>query len=226
MCVKRLNLLPILQEWCPECILQAQGKKSGVVTTIFRLGFDTQVDVGAFQDCLQQALGPQGKESAYVINLQSIDIISPSAARALLQASIELTKQRKVPVIFTGVRPDTLDGLQTMRRTQDSEQMLWAVDGEGKSQLVGILPDRLQDILRVLDECGPSSASDLVEYHGEEITKKTINRYSVYLQELFTTGLVVREKVIGSVRPENERGWTYKYRPAYEVLTSLPASER
>ncbi len=78
----------------------------------------------------------------------------------------------------------------------------------------------MQDILNVLSEQGPSSASDLAEYHAEETTKKNINRYSVYLQELYNTGLVLREKVIGSVRTENERGWTYKYRPAYEVLTS------
>ena len=220
MSAKLLNLLPILQEWCPECIIQAQGKKSKIMTTIFHLGFDSDRDAEAFRACLQQALGPQGKESAYVINLQPIDIISPSATRALLSASVAITRQRKVPVIFTGVRPEALDGLQTMRQTQDSEQMLWAVDGEGNGQLVGVLPDRLQDILNVLSERGPSSASDLAEYHGEETTKKNINRYSVYLQELHNTGLVLREKVIGSVRTENERGWTYKYRPAYEALTS------
>ena len=220
MHIKSLDLLPILQEWRPECILQAQGKKSGITTTVFRLGFDSDTDIEAFRACLQKALGTQGKESAYVIRLQPIDIISPSAARALLSASIAITKQRKVPVIFTGVRPEALDGLQTMRQTQDSEQMLWAVDGEGNRQLVGVLPDRLQEILNILNKRGLSSASDLAEYHGEEATKKNINRYSVYLQELYNTGLVLREKVIGSVRSESERGWTYKYRPAHEVLTA------
>ncbi len=220
MCVKFLDLLPILQEWRPECILQAHGKRSGIVTTIFRLGFDSNLDVEAFRACLQEALGVQGEETAYVLRLESIDIISPSATRALLTACRDITKQRKVPVIFTGVRPEALDGLKTMRQTQDSEQMLWAVDEEGNRQPVGILPDRLQDILHILNERGPSSASDLAEYHGEETTKKTINRYSVYLQELYNTGLVLREKVRGSVRTESERGWTYKYRPAYEALSS------
>src|SRR5579885_3351787 len=131
MCVKFLDLLPILQEWRPECILQAHGKRSGIVTTIFRLGFDSNLDVEAFRACLQEALGVQGEETAYVLRLESIDIISPSATRALLTACRDITKQRKVPVIFTGVRPEALDGLKTMRQTQDSEQMLWAVDEEG-----------------------------------------------------------------------------------------------
>src|SRR5206468_3510430 len=91
---------------------------------------------------------------------------SPSATRALLSASVAITRQRKVPVIFTGVRPEALDGLQTMRQTQDSEQMLWAVDGEGNRQLVGVLPDRLQDILNVLTERGPSSADTRLPHCG------------------------------------------------------------
>jgi len=212
-----LNLLQALEEWRPECIVHAKGNKGNSVT-VFRLGFD-ELDEKTFLTFLQNLLGTRGEEKAYIISLENIDIISPSAAKALVSAAISTATQYKVPILLTKVNKEALYGLQTVRNTQSTEHVLWAIDGEGSKHLIGALPDRLQDILNVLRSKGASSASDLVEYNKEETSKKNINRYSVYLQELYNTGLVLREKIIGSIRTDSERGWTYVYRPAYDVLS-------
>lgn len=217
MQVKPLELLEVMKEYCSDCIIQGQGSR-GKSITVFRLSFDKE----KFQEFLKDHLDPQIEHLAYVINLQGIDIISPSAANALITSIVEISKQRKVPIIFIGVSAEALQGLQTIRNILQSEKVLWAVDVEDCKHLVGILPDRLQDILNILKEKGEASASDLAEQRGGESSKKNINRFSVYLQELYNTGLVIREKIAGSNRAdvERERGWTYMYRPAYSVLTS------
>ena len=72
------------------------------------------------------------------------------------------------------------------------------------------MPDRWRTLLKRLPE-GGASASALA---GPAATsKRDVNRFSVYLNELFMNGLARREKVPGSEREDAERGWTYVYHP-------------
>lgn len=222
---KTLNLLSTLKEHYPDYIMVAQGTK-GKSITLFRIGTD-RLDEEKFQVFLKNLLEPEDEETIYALSLNGLDIISPSAAKALVSGVVKITDQKKLFVVFTEVSAEALYGLRTVRSTQQteneqqSEKVFWAVDKDKKYHLIGMLPDRLYDILKSIQRQGSSSASDLADLKAEESSKKLINRYSVYLQELYNTGLLIREKIVGSVRTDSERGWTYMYRPAYDSIILL-----
>ncbi len=216
---KIVDLLDVLQKKHANLLIQGYSDQ-GNPYTIFRLGFN-KIDETALSISLKDQLDLPGDEFVYLINMRGIDIISPSAAKALVTGAVDMMKQRKVPVVFTEVSQDALQGLQTMNNTRQFDKVLWAVGVDKRPDFVGIVPDRFRRILALLEEKGGASASDLAETDGGESSKRNVNRFSVYLQELYDTGLVVREKVSGSNRDgeHGERGWTYIYRPAHRVVT-------
>ena len=222
---KVVDLLKMLQEKHSELLIQGQSGE-GNPYTIFRLGFN-ELDVAALSASLKDQLGSQENEIVYLVNMQGIDIVSPSAAKALVTGAVDIVKQRNVPVVFTEVSRDALQGLQTVNNIRHFEKVLWAVEVDGRPNFVGTVPDRFKRILALLEEKGGASASELAEAEGGESSKRNVNRFSVYLQELYDAGLVIREKVLGSNRTDGEhgergeRGWTYTYRPAYCVVNSL-----
>jgi predicted transcriptional regulator len=215
---KIVDLLDMLQKEHANLLIQGHSDE-GSPYTIFRLGFN-EVDETALSISLKDQLGPPGDEIVYFISMRGIDIISPSAAKALVTGAVDMMKQRKVPVVFTEVSQDALQGLQTVNNIRQFEKVLWAVGVDRRPDFVGTVPDRFKRILALLEEKGGASASDLAEAEGGESSKRNVNRFSVYLQELYDTGLVVREKVSGSNRDgeRGERGWTYMYRPAYSLV--------
>lgn len=222
---KAVNVLNMLQERHPELLILGQSGQ-GNPYTIFRLGFN-ELDESALSVSLKDQLGPQEDEIVYLVNMRGIDIVSPSAAKALVKGAVEIVKQRNVPVVFTEVSRDALQGLQTVNNIRHFEKVMWAVEVDGRPNFVGTVPDRFKRILALLEEKGGASASELAEADGGESSKRIVNRFSVYLQELYDAGLVIREKVLGSNRTDGEhgergeRGWTYTYRPAYSVINSL-----
>ncbi len=221
---KVVNLLNMLQERHSELLIQGHSGE-GNPYTIFRLGFN-ELDEAVLSTSLKDQLGPPGDEIVYLVNMQGIDIVSPSAAKALVTGAVDIVKQRNAPVVFTEVSRDALQGLQTVNNIRHFEKVLWAVEENGRPNFVGTVPDRFKKILTLLEEKGGASASDLAEAGGGESSKRNVNRFSVYLQELYDAGLVIREKVLGSNRTDGEhgergeRGWTYTYRPAYSVVIS------
>jgi hypothetical protein len=217
---KTVNLLNTLRKNHAHFLIEGHNDE-GSPYTIFRLGFH-EIDEKALSTSLKDQLGQQGDEIVYLINMHGIDIISPSAAKALVMSAVEIMKQRKIPVVFTEVSQDALQGLQTVNNIRQFEKVLWAVGVDRRPDFIGAVPDRLRRILDLLAEKAGASASDLAEAEGGESSKRNVNRFSVYLQELYDTGLVVREKVSGSNREgeRGERGWTYIYRPAYSAAMS------
>ena len=214
---KTIDLLNMLQKKHAHLLIQGHGDE-GSPYTIFRLGFN-EIDEAALSTSLSEQLGPQGDEIVCLINMSEIDIISPSAAMALVMGAVDIMKQRKIPVVFTEVSQEALQGLKTVNNIRQFEKVLWAVGVDRRPDFVGSVPDRLRKILDLLEEKAGASASDLAEADAGESSKRNVNRFSVYLQELYDTGLVVREKVSGSNREgeHGERGWTYIYRPAYSA---------
>ena len=217
MQTKVLNLLDLLNQRHPDLLIRG-GDDQGDNFIIFRLGsFDE-----ALTTSLEDGFGPHCEEVAYIVDMNKLDIVSPSAASALMTSVVSIAKERNVPIIFTHVSAEALQGLQTVNNTRQTDKVFWAVDIDGHHHFVGTAPIRFQTILEDLWRRGGASASDLAETSGES-SKKVVNKFSVYLQELYTAGLVVREKIVGSDRIDGERGergWTYLYRPAYSVFSS------
>ncbi len=153
------------------------------------------------------------------IDLDGIDFIGPSASNALTKASVLFTQERRWALVLTNVRPEVLEGLRTCRYVRDDRPTICALDPNGQQQFIGEMPERWREVLSRLERLqahgSGASASDLAEIDEQGDSKRAVNRFSVYLQELFNAGLLRRRKIGGSERPEAERGWTYLYRPAY-----------
>lgn len=210
-----VKLLPILEEERSNWILKFDGDSN--ITTLFKLGSkDFFEERDSLIQVIKKYLEFSKKHTIYIINMEGFDYLSPSASNVLLSAALEISRQAKIPVIFTKVSSEVLKGLKADPSVVQTEnRILWAIDMTGNQHILGTIPDRLLDILEVLKDKGRVSASEIAALHGEANSKKYINKFSVYLQELFNTGLINREKVAGSERDEAGRGWTYVYRPAY-----------
>lgn len=186
-------------------------------TTLFKLGSkDFFEERDSLIQVIKKHLELTKKHTIHLINMDNMDYLSPSAANVSMSAALEISRQTKIPVIFTQVLSEVLEGLKAAPSAVKTEdRILWAVDIAGNPHILGTIPDRLVEILDILKDKGRVSASEIAALHGEQNSKKYINKFSVYLQELFNTGLINREKIAGSARDEAGRGWTYVYRPAY-----------
>jgi len=162
---------------------------------------------------LQRYWNAKGEEVVYLIDLEGLYVLGPSASSAFVEGVTLFSKQREKPVVLLNVHPEALKGLRTCEYTSKNNPTVWAFDTEHHLNFIGDPPERWKRVLHELQKRGQASASDL----AEDNTKASINKFSVYLQELFNARLVTREKVGGSDRPGGgERGWTYTYRPAYQ----------
>lgn len=163
---------------------------------------------------LQRYWKAEGEEAIYLIDLAGLYMLGPSASSAFVEGVVRFSEQRKKPIVLINVHAEALKGLQTCKYTIENSPTLWALDTEHHLNFIGEPPERWKRVLHELHERGQASASDL----AEDNAKASVNRFSVYLQELFNARLVIREKVGGSDRPGAERGWTYTYRPAYRDI--------
>jgi hypothetical protein len=167
----------------------------------------------------------------YLIDMAGIHLIGPSAASALTEGAQRFAHDIGHPLLFTAVHPEALIGLQTCSYILRSDATFCAIDHAGAPHFIGELPDRLYQTLTQLEEAitahGDSgegaSASDL----ADDVSKKAVNKFSVYLQELYSMQLALRRKVGATAREGTERGWTYLYCPTYLVLgASLTGGEK
>ena len=210
-----VKLLQVLEEERSNWIVKFND--DGNNTTLFKLGSkDFFEERDSLVQVIKKHLELNKKHTIHLINMDNMDYLSPSAANVSMSAALEISRQTKIPVIFTQLSSEALKGLKAAPSAVKMEdRILWAVDITGNQHILGTIPDRLVEILDILKDKGRVSASEIAALHGEENYKKYINKFSVYLQELFNTGLINREKIAGSARDEAGRGWTYVYRPAY-----------
>lgn len=169
---------------------------------------------------LEDARPGKARHTPFMIDLARIGVLTPSAASAIAGAAANIVQSSHMPVVFVNAAPEVLRGLADCRHMKDNPTPpLFVIDTEGQGSYIGVLPDRLRSLLEVLPP-GGASASMLA---GKCVSsKRDVNRYSVYLQELYNYGLACREKVPGSERDGGERGWTYVYSPAVSSITECP----
>ncbi|HEY9804821.1 MAG TPA: hypothetical protein V6D25_31095 [Leptolyngbyaceae cyanobacterium] len=184
--------------------------------TLFRLGSAGEVEQ---TDTLYQLLRNQAeKETIYMISLEGIDYMSAISTHALIKASMRIFMERKKPVIFIQASGEVLVGLKQVSNLLAEDIKLWVIDTKGQEEVLGHIPDRLREILDLAKQKQYLSASDIPNLRGEVSNKKSINNASVYLQDMFNMGLLLRKKVTGSSRNIESRGWTYTYYLPYSEL--------
>jgi hypothetical protein len=160
---------------------------------------------------LFEALTNGDSESGLVIDLAGVGVISPSVASAITAAAAQVIRDSKEPVLVTNARPEVIKSLEGCRHIRENPTPpIMVLDSAGTPTYIGAMPDRWRILLHSLPESG-ASASALAGPAGTK--KREVNRYSVYLNELFMNGLARREKIPGSERDDAERGWTYVYHP-------------
>lgn len=162
-------------------------------------------------EILELEHGQDCDECGYILDLVGIMLLSPSAATAVAAAACRAIQSYRVPVVLMNAEPEVLQGLMDCRYIRENATPpLPVLDSHGQPTYVASMPDRWRNLLESLPSDG-ATASTLAG--GGSASKKDVNRYSVYLQELYSNGLARREKIPGSERDGGERGWTYVYYP-------------
>lgn len=169
---------------------------------------------------IEPAEHEHGQVDRIVIDLAGIAVVTPSAASAVAGAAAGIIQRHRIPVMFENAQVEVLKGLRECKYLRDNPMPpLLIADEGGRQSYVGAFPDRWQSLLKSLPESGASASV----FAGKvDASKRDVNKFSVYLQELYNNGLARREKVPGSERGSSERGWTYVY---YPVFTHAVISE-
>ncbi|MBD0390083.1 MAG: hypothetical protein ICV54_27150 [Nostoc sp. C3-bin3] len=147
--------------------------------------------------------------------------MSAISTHALINASIRIFMERKKPVIFTQASGEVLVGLRQVSNILAEDTKLWVINTQGQEEVLGHIPDRLREILELAKQKQYLSASDIPTLRGETANKKSIGNASVYLQDMYNMGLLLRKKVTGSSRNVESRGWTYTYYLPYSELNNF-----
>lgn len=169
---------------------------------------------------MEDTLEGSSVRTGIIIDLAGIAVLTPSAATALAAATARLIGTYHVPTVLTNAAPEVLRGIADSRHVREHPiPPIVLIDPHGRASFAGTLPDRWRNLLAVMP-AGGVSASELAG--KSSASKKDINKFSVYLQELYNNGLAHREKVSGSDRSEVERGWTYVYSPARPLRGATP----
>jgi hypothetical protein len=211
--VKQLDLLREVERRHPDGIIE--GKRREIVTLIELGGKDFRTP--EMVRILKDYWKPTENDILYIINLEGIDVLTPSAAKILVESAPDIASEYKTPVIFAQVRPEAMESLKSEARRFNPPKLLWAIDESGKADIVGPVPNRFKELLDLLEDKGPASASRIAILQEGESSKKAVGKLSVYLQDLYNTGLVGREKITALDREDAERGWTYTYQTASTI---------
>lgn len=208
--VKQLELLKEVKGRHPDGVIEGNRRK---IITLIELGgrdFRTPEMI----QILKEYWNPAEEDVLYIINLEGIDVLTPSAAKILVESAPDIASEYKKPVIFTQVRPEAMESLESEARRFNPAKLVWAIDESGKTYLIGPVPNRFKELLDLLEDKGSASASRIAVLQEGESSKKAVGKLSVYLQDLFNAGLVGREKITALDREDAERGWTYTYHTA------------
>lgn len=211
--IKQLDLLEEVKKRHPDGVIE--GRRRNVVTLMELGGKDFRTP--EMIELLKEYWKPAKDDILYIINLESIDVLTPSAAKLLVESVPDIASDYQTPVIFTNVREMVRESLESEARRFNPDKIVWTVNEDGKASLVGQVPNKLQELLELLEEKGSASASRIAVLLEGETSKKAVGNISVYLQKLFSAGLVGREKVTALEREDAERGWTYIYQTAPNI---------
>ena len=210
--IKQLDLLKAVKDpkWHPDGVIEGNRRK--IVTLIELGGKDFRTPEMVMR--LKEYWKPSKDDILYVINLDGIDVMTPSATKILVESASDIASECKIPIIFTNVREMARESLESESCRCNPPKILWIMNERGEAHLVGQVPNKVQELLNLLEEKGAASASQIAAQEEGENSKKSIGNLSVYLQKLFNAGLVGREKVTALDRDDAERGWTYIYKTA------------
>jgi len=211
--VKQLDLLREVKKRHPDGVIEGNRRKIITLIELGGKGFRTP----DMSQILKDYWKPSDDDILYIISLEGIDVLTPSAAKILVESASNIACEYKKPVIFTQVRPELLESLESEARRFNPAKLVWAIDENGEAHLVGPVPNRFKELLDLLEDKGRASASHIAILQEGESSKKAIGKVSVYLQDLFNVGLVGREKITALDRKDAERGWTYSYYTAPTV---------
>ena len=131
---------------CSDCLLHGQDHLGQAFTV---------VTLNAQHDPLPSLLrGLDAQGPVYCIDLHGVDLITPSFARSLIVEVSRLNAQAQAPAVLIGVEGEVLQGLRDMHVFLRKEFAVWAMDERARSHLVGVLPDRLQVIVDLVQAQG------------------------------------------------------------------------
>lgn len=220
--IKELNLLKAIEQEYPEGIIVGNLKNERKFITLTELG-GKHFRSPEMVELLKKYWSTSEEDVLYVINLDLIDILTPSAAKILVDSVPKLAADQKKPIVFKAVRPYVAEELNNAAIMCEPPMPIWIEIKDGKFKLIGKLPGRFETLMSKLEEIGcPCSASSIALKTTGEASKKTVNKLSVYLQEMVTLGLVGRIKENAGSTQNRERGWTYLYhRPDDSSLIGL-----
>lgn len=208
--IKQLDLLKEVQDRHPDGVIE--GRRRNIITLIELGGKDFRTP--EMMGLLKKHWQPTQQDILYIINLEGIDVLTPSAAKILVESAPDLAAEYKIPVIFSHVGEMAIESLESEARRFTPPKAIWTIDEKGEARLIGQVPNKFQELLSFLEEKGSASASQIAAIQEGETSKKAVGNVSVYLQKLFSSGLVGREKVTALEREDAERGWTYIYQTA------------
>jgi hypothetical protein len=141
-----------------------------------------------------------GQPTRIDINSGGIQIVTPTAAKALVLGIVQFEGCNQVPSRLTNCSYHLLQGLGLVANIEQIP--LWAQANQDDLEVIGHLDARLRDLLPCLKT--PQTARELSFSIG--IPKA---RLSVYLRELFCLGLVLQTKIPGGDR--GTRSWAFQY---------------
>jgi hypothetical protein len=218
MSVNQLDLLREVKTRHPDGVIHGSGRNIIMLMELGGKHFRTPEMIGLLKEYWQ----PTQDDVLYIINLEGIDVLTPSAAKILVESAPDLAAEYKIPVLFSHVREMVRDSLESEARRFTPPKAIWTIDEKGEAHLIGQVPNKFQELLSFLEEKGPASASQIAAIQEGATSKKAVGNLSVYLQKLFSSGLVGREKVTALEREDAERGWTYIYQTAPAITRKTP----
>lgn len=217
--IEQLNLLDAMHKENPDGIV---GFPSSLVI-LAELGNEDFSSI-EMANLLEKYWQPSQEDTLYAISLKGIDILSPPVANILVESILKLASKFKKPIVFKAVRNHVAKALHLAALTHNPPSPLWIEEVDSQCRLMGNLPNRYAKLMTNLEEAGClCSASSIALQTTGAATKRTVNKLSVYLQEMVTLGLLGRVKENASTTPDRKRGWTYLYyRPDARSLLNVP----
>jgi hypothetical protein len=134
------------------------------------------------------------------INARGINIITPTAAKAIVLGIVQFEVFKQVPCRLSNCSNHFLQALGLVANIE--QVPLWALADRSEVVVIGHLDTRLRDLLSHLKT--PQTARELSLLLGRPKA-----RLSVYLSELFRLGLVHQKKIPGGEL--GTRSWTFQY---------------
>jgi hypothetical protein len=216
--IKQLDLLKEVTVRYPDGVIEGQTRN---IIVLIELGAQ-DFSASAMNELLKTYWQPTQQDKLYIINLEKIDVLTPSVAKILLESASDVAVAYKIPVLFSNVGSIAIESLESEAHGLNPPRAIWTMDEKGEARLVGPISNKFQQLLNLLEEKGPASASQIVVWQQGKTCKKAVGNVSVYLQKLFSLGLVGREKVTALEREDAQRGWTYSYQTAPTIKRQVP----